>query len=150
MQCFAFNEVGDMSKRRRSSQRKRPTTRQGTTGADSMLLLPDTTEWQPRDSASETLQAAFLKRCIGLEKMIHLRAQLEKETNIDNFDSGPGVEDIIRDELRKLLPDRYSVRTGVINDRYGKTCGDCDIIVFNDIWFPAINVAIAHSGAESF
>ena len=100
--------------------------------------LPDTTKWQPRDDKAETLQDTFLRRCIALEKVIHLRVQLEKEMNIDNYDSGPGIEDILRNELQHLLPNRYSIRSGVVNDRYGKTAGDCDILVFNDLWFPAI------------
>lgn len=100
--------------------------------------LPDTSGWQPREDKVETLQGAFLKRCIGLERAIQLRVQLEKEMNIDNYDSGPSVEDILRNELVYLLPNRYSVRSGVINDRHGRTAGDCDIIVFNDLWFPAI------------
>lgn len=105
---------------------------------DAMPPLPDTSKWQPRDDKVETLQGAFLKRCIGLERAISLKCQLEKEMNIDHFDSGPGVEDIIRGELRQLLPTRYSVRSGVINDRLGKTGGDCDIIIFNETWFPAV------------
>lgn len=100
--------------------------------------LPDTSSWQPRDDKRETLREAFLKRCIGLEKKIHLQIQIEKEMNLDNYDSGPGVEDILREEFRNLLPNRYSIRSGVINDRNGKTAGDCDIIIFNDFWFPAI------------
>jgi len=107
---------------------------------DDMPELPDTKQWQPRTDKIETLQGTFLKRCIGLEKEIQLRVQLERELNIDNYDSGPGVEDILREELRYLLPNRYSIRSGVINDRRGKTAGDCDIIIFNDLWFPAIKV----------
>lgn len=100
--------------------------------------LPDTTNWQPRVSASETLKAAFLKRCIGIEMLVRMRAKFEQEMNVDNFDSGPGVEDIIRGELNLLLPTRYSVRAGVINDRKGNTGGDFDVIVFSDLWFPVV------------
>lgn len=58
--------------------------------------------------------------------------------NIDNFDSGPGIEDIVREELRRLLPSRYSVRAGVVNDRMGQTSGDSDAIILNEEWFPSI------------
>lgn len=58
--------------------------------------------------------------------------------NIDNFDSGPAIEDIVRDEFAKILPARYSVRAGVINDRYGNTVGDSDVIIHNEIWFPVV------------
>jgi hypothetical protein len=112
---------------------------------DGMPPLPDTTKWQPRNDRTETLQGAFLKRCVALENVIRLRSQLEKEMNIDNYDSGPGIEDIIRDEFRKLLPNRYSVRSGVINDRLGRSAGDCDIIIFNDLWFPAVKAGATDS-----
>lgn len=58
--------------------------------------------------------------------------------NIDNYDSGLGIEDIIREEFRKLCPKRYSINCGVINDRYGKTAGDFDLIIFNELWFPQV------------
>jgi hypothetical protein len=67
-----------------------------------------------------------------------LRAAFEKGANVDNFDSGPGVEDIIRDALAQLLPRRYSVKAGVVTDRDGNTAGDFDVVVFNEQWFPAV------------
>jgi hypothetical protein len=105
--------------------------------------LPDTTKWQPRDSKTDTLKSAFLSRCIAAEMLIRTKAQFEKAMNIDNFDSGPGVEDIIREEIRQLIPTRYSVRAGVINDRNGKTAGDFDSVIFNEQWFPAVKAGAA-------
>jgi hypothetical protein len=67
-----------------------------------------------------------------------MRSEIERRMNIDNFDSGPGVEDIFREELSRILPTRYSVRSGVVSDSTGNTAGDCDVVVFNDIWFPSI------------
>ena len=112
--------------------------------------LPDVSEWQPRDSASETLQDAFLKRCLAVEKLIHLRAQAEQDMNIDNFDSGIGVEDIVRDELGKILPSRYSTEHGVLVDRYGKTGGDYDLIVFNESWFPRVRAGATEASRRSY
>lgn len=100
--------------------------------------LPDTSAWQPRDNKLDTLKSAFLKRCISVETLITSRANLEKGMNIDNFDSGLGVEDIIREEIRQLLPTRYSVTAGVVNDRNGKTAGDIDLVIFNSHWFPLV------------
>jgi hypothetical protein len=88
------------------------------------------------------LSNLFFKRCREIEERILLRAKFERESRVHNFDSGPGIEDIFRQELSSLLPERYSVRAGVVDDRYGKTAGDCDVIVFNDFWFPAV-----HAGA---
>ena len=100
--------------------------------------LPDTSKWLPRENATETLQGAFLKRCQSIEERIIQCVRHEREMNIDNFDSGSGVEDIIRQELEELLPRRYSVRAGVINDRKGHTAGDFEIIITNDIWFTSL------------
>jgi len=80
----------------------------------------------------------FLQRCIGIEKLIQLRTSLEKEMNVYNYDSGPGVEEIIREELAKICPKRYSVKAGVITDRDGKSAGDFDVILFNELWFPQV------------
>ncbi|WP_437807025.1 DUF6602 domain-containing protein [Sorangium sp. So ce1078] len=57
---------------------------------------------------------------------------------IDNYDAGPGVEDIVREELMQLLPSRYTTKAGVLNDSLGQTGGDYDIVVFNAHWVPEI------------
>jgi hypothetical protein len=61
--------------------------------------LPDTSTWLPRTDNIETLTDAFFKRCQSTEERIMLRVKHESKMNIDNFDSGAGIEDIIRDEL---------------------------------------------------
>lgn len=86
----------------------------------------------------ETLSKAFYLRCEQSEKSILERVQSEIEFNVDNYDSGPGVEDIIRDTLSELLPRRYCIAAGSINDCMGRTSGDSEIVVFNDIWFPKV------------
>ncbi|WP_110513207.1 DUF6602 domain-containing protein [Herpetosiphon llansteffanensis] len=112
--------------------------------------LPDTTKWQPRSDKTNTLQASFLKRCIAVEKKIVLRAQYERGMIIDNFDAGSGIEDILRDELREILPHRYTVTTGTIVDRKGNTAGDCDIIIFNDHWFPSVKPGAIPTSRKTF
>lgn len=109
--------------------------------------IPNTKKWKPRDSSSESLNTAFLKNCLSCEKVIILKSELEKKMNIDNFDSGFGLEEIIREEFRKILPKRYSISTGIINDKNGKTAGGVDIVIFNDTWFPKIK--IAHESGSS-
>ena len=104
--------------------------------------MPDTNQWKPREDAKERLSKLFFKRCHEIEERIVSRAKVEKETRVDNYDSGLGIEDIFREELSNLLPKRYSVRTGVLDDRYGKTAGECDVIIFNEQWFPVV-----HAGA---
>jgi hypothetical protein len=70
--------------------------------------------------------------------------------NIDNFDSGLGVEDIIREGLTQLLPARYSLKAGVITDRSGKTGGDYDVVVFNEQWFPAVKAGATPQSRRVF
>jgi hypothetical protein len=64
--------------------------------------LPDVTTWQPREDAADRLAKLFFKRCRQIEERILLRSKAEKEGVLDNFDSGPGVEDIFREELSQL------------------------------------------------
>ncbi|WP_157595549.1 DUF6602 domain-containing protein [Plesiocystis pacifica] len=99
---------------------------------------PDVSDWVPRTDAATRLSTVFRTRCRAIEEQLLLRARQEKSLNIDNFDSGPGIEDMFREELGRLLPSRYAVRCGVINDRTGATGGDYDIVVFNEDWFPSI------------
>lgn len=69
-----------------------------------------------KKDAAEFLRHLFFKRCQVVEEQIKSRAKAEKTGRIDNFDPGPGVEDIVREELRKLLPARYAIRAGTIDD----------------------------------
>src|SRR5258705_1252356 len=100
-----------------------------------MKQIPDTSKWLPRN-AKETLKDIFYKRCLNAESLILEKLKQEKELNIDNFDSGQGIEDIIREEFAKILPQRYFVTKGVVNDRNGFTAGDQDMIIFNSFRFP--------------
>ena len=102
--------------------------------------LPDTTTWQPESKKQDTLTDALMTTCQIAQMRIVARAKAEIAFNIHNFDSGPGVEDIVRDELANLLPRRYSVDTGVVNDRDGNTAGDCDIVVRDPLWSPIIKL----------
>lgn len=107
-----------------------------------IISIPNTSEWQPRADKIDTLQSAFLKRCINIEKRIQLSIQSEKEMNLNNYDSGVAIEELLKEELATILPKRYSIHSGIINDKDGRTAGDCDIIIFNDLWFPAIKEGI--------
>lgn len=106
--------------------------------------LPDPSQWQPKKSP-EVLKSTFRNRCLGVERLIRLRAELERQSNLQNFDAGPGIEDIFRDELDRLLPDRYAVRPGVVSNRQGLNAGDCDVVIFNHLWFPSIRAGATPS-----
>ena len=99
--------------------------------------LPNVSEWQPDPGRKETLSAGLLLTCQAAQSRIISEGDIERRFNINNFDSGPGVEDIVRQELSKLLPSRYAIDPGVVNDRDGNTAGDFDVLVRDAIWSPA-------------
>ena len=68
--------------------------------------LPDASKWQPDAGREETLSAGLLFTCQAAQSRIIAEAAVERRFNVNNFDSGPGVEDVVRQELAKLLPDR--------------------------------------------
>ena len=100
--------------------------------------LPDVSKWQPGDQNNETVSSALMVTCQMAQRRIIERAHAEIDFNLHNFDSGGGIEEIIREELSDLLPSRYSVDCGVISDRIGRNAGDCDLIVRDRIWSPAV------------
>lgn len=67
-----------------------------------------------------------------------MRTGAEIKFKVQNFDSGLGTEEIVREELSRLLPNRYSVSPGLISDNLGQTAGDCDLIVRDPNWSPVI------------
>jgi hypothetical protein len=102
--------------------------------------LPNTALWTPRvpGGAALALRQALQLTCRATQERIVKEAEVERSFNIDNFDSGSGVKDLVRRELRALLPTRYEVEAGVVNDSNGHTAGDCDILITNRMWAPAV------------
>ena len=80
------------------------------------------------------LREALLNTCRVAQARIVAGAAAEAAFNIDNYDAGPGVEDIVREEFTRLLPSRYAVEPGVVNDRRGHTAGDCDLLIRDATW----------------
>lgn len=99
---------------------------------------PDVSQWQPAVSSKDNLRNSLMATCRFAQRRIVSRAEAEIHLNIQNFDSGAGVEDIVREELANLLPARYSVDAGVVNDREGRTAGDCDTLIRDPLWSPVI------------
>ncbi len=102
--------------------------------------LPDVDKWQPYSGRRETLSSGLLLTCQVAQNRIIAEAEIEKKFNIRNFDSGLGVEDVVRQEISKLLPRRYFVDKGVVNDRKGRTAEDCDIVIRDPIWSPVLKL----------
>lgn len=109
-----------------------------TEGWNPPLGDPTTDAWFPKPLPRDALKQAFYERCLGAEQLLLLRAALERRMNIQNFDSGPGFEDLVRDELSRILPDRYSVHPGVVSNSDGLSAGECDVVLYNSTWFSAI------------
>jgi len=103
-----------------------------------MKELPDTISWLPREDRVNALKNTFLQTCRSIQARIIAESNIERDFNIDNFDSGPGVEDLCKNQLKILLPTRYEAMSGVISDQTGRTCGECDIAIVNKQWFPLI------------
>jgi hypothetical protein len=103
-----------------------------------MRELPDTNNWLPRDDKTNALKNTFLQTCRSIQARIIAESNIERDFNIDNFDSGPGVEDLCKNQIQLLLPTRYEAMSGVISDQTGRTCGECDIVIVNKQWFPLI------------
>ena len=76
--------------------------------------------------------------CQIAQKRIVAQMDAEIRFNVQNFDSGPGVEDIVREQLASLLPGRYALDAGVVNDRHGRTADDFDLLVCDPLWSPVI------------
>lgn len=100
--------------------------------------LPNVDAWQPSNAKEETLSNALMITCQVSQARIVARTNSEVAFNLQNFDSGLAVEEIIREELESILPDRYAVSPGIISDRQGRTAGDCDLVVRDPLWSPVI------------
>ena len=100
--------------------------------------LPDVESWQPKVTKDQTLRNSLMITCQFVQSRIVARANSEIKFKVQNFDSGIGSEEIVREELASLLPNRYSVSPGLISDRLGRTAGDRDLIVRDPNWSPVI------------
>lgn len=99
-----------------------------------MKPLPDTSVWQPKTDRRKALRNTRLHTCRNIEARIRAESDIEKSFNINNFDAGLGIEDIVREQFCTILPDRYAVTPGVVIDGDGDNCGECDIIIANRFW----------------
>ena len=102
--------------------------------------LPDVKTWQPLSDKTDILSAGLEMTCQAVQSRIINETLIEERFNIRNYDAGSALEDIVRQELTKLLPSRYSVDAGVVNDIHGRTAEDCDVLVTNRIWAPVLKL----------
>ena len=107
--------------------------------------LPNVDSWQPERKSAQTLKNALEITCQFAQRRIVLRSCEEKRFVTHNFDSGPGVEDIVREELSSLFPSRYSIESGVVSDSRGNSAGDCDLVIRDRIWSSAVKFGATHA-----
>lgn len=103
-----------------------------------MKKLPEIELWQPSRKNKDSFAQVMFDKCKHLEEELLLKFKNSKTLNLNNFDSGLEAETLLTNTLRKLLPKRYSIYKGILNDRNGFTSGEHDIILFNDTWFPLL------------
>ena len=111
--------------------------------------LPDVRQWVPDSDQEVNLGSGLLQTCQAAQSRIIAEADIERRFNIHNYDSGLGVEDIVRNEFSKILPTRYAVDSGVVNDRDGRTAGDCDILIRNGLWAPVVKLGATPDSRRS-
>ena len=51
---------------------------------------------------------------------------------------GEGNETVLRDLIRRFIPKRYGVGTGVVIDRHGKPSRQCDIVIYDMQLYPSL------------
>ena len=112
--------------------------------------VSDVNEWLPRSHRTDSLRKAMLLTCQAIQRRIVLEGAIERQFNINNFDSGYGVEDFVRQALSELLPTRYSVDAGVVNDRNGRTADDCDLLIRNGMWAPVVKLGATPNSRRFF
>ncbi len=86
---------------------------------------------------------AFHELCQYEEAILHERFAYEKRNGLHNFSPGLRFEAHVRDTVRRILPQRYTVSAGEIQDDEGMTAGDCDIVIHDHQWYPTIKHRVA-------
>lgn len=109
--------------------------------------LPNANAWKPRNVENK-IGELFAIRCRHIRERIIRDSSHERELNINNFDSGSGIEDIVRRELTNLCPRRYLVTAGTIDDRNGHTAGDYEVIIADDFWTPVLKAGATSSSRK--
>jgi hypothetical protein len=112
--------------------------------------IPNTDLWQPKTGTAEILHNIFFRSCVSIEKIIKQKISYEKEVGIYNFSSGISIEEILREEISKILPKRYTTTTSIISDKYGHTAGEVDMAIFNDLWFPKLKIGDEKLSKKSY
>lgn len=74
----------------------------------------------------------------GIYNQIQAEVELINELLVHQGLKGEGNEIIIRDLIKKFIPKKYGVGTGIIIDKDGESSKQCDIIIYDNHYYPEI------------
>lgn len=115
--------------------------------------LPNTSTWapiKPREDSRKVIQEGLRWTSRAAALRIKAAADAERLFNVHNFDSGAAVEDVVRQELRSLLPERYYVMAGVVCDAAGNSAGDCEVLIVNRFWAPLVKLPATSQSRRAY
>lgn len=69
-----------------------------------------------------------------------LRSEVDSINNLFHHQGvkGDGNEDALRELLKKFIPKRFGVGTGVVIDRDGNQSRQCDIVIYDAFYYPSL------------
>lgn len=81
----------------------------------------------------------------GITQKLHLEVVFINSLFQHQGLKGEGNENILRELLKKFIPQKYSIGTGVVIDRYGNQSRQCDIVIYDNFLYPSIlSLATVH------
>ncbi len=90
-------------------------------------------------AVSEQDGAAFLRQSFAMEQeVLSVKLKLASESVSHNGELGSVTENHFIEFLKRYLPKRYAVESGIVIDSNGKTSQQIDIIIFDNQYTPIL------------
>lgn len=91
------------------------------------------------DKSSKKAGAAFLRDAFALERnLLQVQLELSRQSVTHSGVRGEVNENRFIDVLRRYLPRRYAVDTGIVLDSLGRTSEQIDVIVYDNQYTPTL------------
>ncbi len=74
----------------------------------------------------------------GILQQVRSEVDLIKTLFLHQGVKGEGNETVLRDLLKRFIPKRYGVGTGVVIDRDGNQSNQCDIVIYDTFQYPSL------------
>lgn len=74
----------------------------------------------------------------GIYRQIQSEVEFINDLFIHQGLKGEGNETLIRELLKRFIPKKYGIGTGIVIDRNGKSSKQCDIVIFDNYNYPEI------------